>query len=168
MNKAEYNKPIKKVVPLYSQGTSVYKNDYDIEQETTNKVSFDIPYGHKATVTIENTNEKGIERKVFVNKSTQDVFKFDNYDDDKEIINRLYIDKIKEEEAMKRELLNEIHIKQAKFLFISVSLIFFSLVGFILFLSLDFVLINPAFYILLFIMGLGWGITAMTSMFRSR
>lgn len=162
------NSPINNVIPFRTQGTVAYKNTSDVEKKTSNDISFSIPDGHKATIIIENSSAKGIKKNLFINDSIEPGFSFESNNNDKEIINKIYIDKIKEEEAMKREIINEIHIKQVKFLLLSVSLTVLSLVGFILFLSLDFVFINPALYILLFIMGIGWGTTAVASIFRGR
>lgn len=73
-----------------------------------------------------------------------------------------------EEEKMIKEILEEMRMSQMKFLKTAASLIIFSLIGFCSFVFFDFVLINPAIYIFLLIMGLGWGSTAVASIIKGR
>lgn len=73
-----------------------------------------------------------------------------------------------EGEKMIREILIEMRMSQMKFLKTAASLVIFSLIGFCSFIFWDFALINPAVYIFVFIMGLGWGSTAVASIIKGR
>jgi hypothetical protein len=70
-----------------------------------------------------------------------------------------------EMQNMKMEVASQLKRIKRKiiFLLISVGIILVSLVGIILFLRTSFYIIHPSLYVLTFIMGMGWGITALYS-----
>lgn len=61
--------------------------------------------------------------------------------------------------------LNQVHIE---FLLVSFITIILSLVGIIVFSVSGFYIIHPSIYMLLFIMGIGWGATAIASVIKNR
>ena len=155
-------------VPIW--GTSPQKARLVEESETSNEVKFTVPKGCKTTITIEdNSINTETNKKVYINHSINDVYSLKyNHNISDEIINRMYIDKMKEGEAMKRELLKSIHYRQIKFLLISMSLITFSLIGLFLFSSFDLTIIHPALYMFIGIMGIGWGTTSIATIFDKK
>ena len=103
------------------------------------------------------------------NRDDSNVTRIENIIVSSEYNSRMLVDKIEMEgEKMIREILEEMHASQIKFLKTAAYIIIFSLIGFCSFIFFDFVLINPAIYIFVFIMGLGWGSTAVASIIKGR
>lgn len=162
-----YTKRDETVIDVPIWGTNPKKTEFVEEHETSNEIKFTVPSGCKTTITIEdNSNRTESNKKVYINHSISG-----NYNDkynhkfQNEIISTMYIEKIKEEEAMKREVIKSIHYRQIKFLLISMALIIFALVGLFLFSAFNLTIIHPALYIFIGIMGIGWGTTSIAAIF---
>lgn len=154
-----------------TNGTTAYKSDNKLQNETSDKITIDIPSNFSGKITIENNNltndnnHKNIDKKIFSNNSL--LYKNISYNNDELIIKQVYIKKL-EEERMKRSLINEIHSTQIKFLMISAGLIILSLFGLVCFYAFNFTFIHPILYIFTSIMGIGWGTTCIATVLENR
>lgn len=73
------------------------------------------------------------------------------------------INKSKEDIIMKKSIMYDVLKEQLKFLIVAVSTIILSLIGIIVFATTGKYFIHPYLYVILLLMGIGWGLTAATS-----
>lgn len=145
-------------------------------KEESESIKLDIPYGYKATVTIEQKEEFTHNSKsntIYINNNIHkaESTNIDSLLNDKNRESSYIfktINKIKEEEHMKLEKVKNLNKEHMEFLLVSFLTVVLSLIGLLIFSIKGLYFIHPSIYLLGLLMGLGWGATALMSIYKHR